>query len=148
MAKKSIVGLQWPRKQIEQLDTDLLREMLKEMAEFLMGLEVDTPTCRMSLNACGDTKAWGIVALAIPKGSASSTNSSFHPIGRLVPSMAGALSNSAFRPTGIMFPVIEPEMFIAIYAISQRKTRSNAIRTWPLRQHFSSSNLINPGTLS
>ena len=41
MAKKTISPLQWLSKQIEQLDTDLLRQMLKTVTEFLMGLEAD-----------------------------------------------------------------------------------------------------------
>jgi transposase-like protein len=41
MAEKTIPGLQWLSKQIEQMDTDLLRQMLKSFAEFLMSLEAD-----------------------------------------------------------------------------------------------------------
>jgi transposase-like protein len=41
MAKKTIPPLQWLSKQIEQLDTDLLRQLLKTVTEFLMGLEAD-----------------------------------------------------------------------------------------------------------
>ena len=41
MANKTIPGLQWLSKQIEQLDADLLRQMLKAITEFLMGLEAD-----------------------------------------------------------------------------------------------------------
>jgi len=41
MAKQTITGLKWLRKQIEQLDADLLRQMLKAVTEFLMGLEAD-----------------------------------------------------------------------------------------------------------
>ena len=41
MAKKTISPLQWLSKQIEQLDTDLLRQLLKTVTEFLMGLEAD-----------------------------------------------------------------------------------------------------------
>ena len=41
MAEKTIPGLQWLSKQIEQADTDLLRQMLKSVAEFLMSLEAD-----------------------------------------------------------------------------------------------------------
>jgi len=41
MAEKTIPPLQWLRNQIEQLDTDLLRQMLKAVSEFLMGLEAD-----------------------------------------------------------------------------------------------------------
>jgi len=41
MAKKTIPPLQWLSNQIEQLDTDLLREILKVITEFLMGLEAD-----------------------------------------------------------------------------------------------------------
>jgi transposase-like protein len=41
MAEKTIPGLQWLRNQIEQLDADLLRQMLKVITEFLMGLEAD-----------------------------------------------------------------------------------------------------------
>lgn len=41
MAEKTVPGLEWLRNQIEQLDTDLLRQMLKSVAEFLMGLEAD-----------------------------------------------------------------------------------------------------------
>ena len=41
MAKNTIPTLQWLSNQIEQLDTDLLRQMLKVITEFLMGLEAD-----------------------------------------------------------------------------------------------------------
>jgi putative transposase len=41
MAEKTIPPLQWLRNQIQQLDTDLLRQMLKAVSEFLMGLEAD-----------------------------------------------------------------------------------------------------------
>ena len=41
MAEKTIPGLKWLSNQIEQLDTDLLKQMLKSVAEFLMGLEAD-----------------------------------------------------------------------------------------------------------
>ena len=41
MANQTIPGLQWLSKQIEQLDADLLRQMLKAITEFLMGLEAD-----------------------------------------------------------------------------------------------------------
>lgn len=41
MAKNTIPPLQWLSNQIEQLDTDLLRQMLKVITEFLMGLEAD-----------------------------------------------------------------------------------------------------------
>jgi putative transposase len=41
MAEKTISPLQWLSKQIEQLDTDLLRQMLKTVTEFLMGLDAD-----------------------------------------------------------------------------------------------------------
>lgn len=41
MAKNTIHPLHWLSNQIEQLDTDLLRQMLKAITEFLMGLEAD-----------------------------------------------------------------------------------------------------------
>ena len=41
MAKETIPPLQWLSNQIEQLDTDLLRQMVKTIAEFLMGLDAD-----------------------------------------------------------------------------------------------------------
>lgn len=41
MTEKTIPPLQWLSNQIEQLDTDLLRQMLKAITEFLMGLEAD-----------------------------------------------------------------------------------------------------------
>ncbi len=41
MAKDTIPTLQWLSNQIEKLDTDLLRQMLKMIAEFLMGLDAD-----------------------------------------------------------------------------------------------------------
>jgi putative transposase len=41
MAEKTIHPLRWLSNQIEQLDTDLLRQMLKAITEFLMGLEAD-----------------------------------------------------------------------------------------------------------
>ena len=41
MAKETIPPLQWLRNQIETLDTDLLRQMLKMIAEFMMGLDAD-----------------------------------------------------------------------------------------------------------
>lgn len=41
MAKSKVTPLQWLSNQIEQLDTDLLRQMLKVITEFLMGLEAD-----------------------------------------------------------------------------------------------------------
>ena len=41
MANQTIPGLQWLSKQIEQLDADLVRQMLKAITEFLMGLEAD-----------------------------------------------------------------------------------------------------------
>lgn len=41
MAKETIPTLQWLSNQIEKLDTDLLRQMLKMIAEFLMGLDAD-----------------------------------------------------------------------------------------------------------
>ena len=41
MADPKISVLNWLRKQVEQLDTDLVREMLKSVAEYLMGLEAD-----------------------------------------------------------------------------------------------------------
>jgi len=41
MANDTIPTLQWLSNQIEKLDTDLLRQMLKVIAEFLMGLEAD-----------------------------------------------------------------------------------------------------------
>ena len=41
MAKKTIHPLQWLSNQIEQLDGDLLRQLLKVITEFLMGLEAD-----------------------------------------------------------------------------------------------------------
>lgn len=41
MAKETIPPLQWLSNQIEQLDTDLLRQMVKTIAEYLMGLEAD-----------------------------------------------------------------------------------------------------------
>jgi putative transposase len=41
MADPKISVLNWLRKQVEQLDTDLIREMLKSVAEYLMGLEAD-----------------------------------------------------------------------------------------------------------
>ena len=41
MVKERIVSLTWLRKQIEQADTDLLREMVKTMAESLMSAEAD-----------------------------------------------------------------------------------------------------------
>jgi len=41
MAEKTIHPLHWLSNQIEQLDTDLLRQMLKAITEFLMGLEAD-----------------------------------------------------------------------------------------------------------
>jgi putative transposase len=41
MAKKTIHPLQWLSNQIEQLDGDLLRQLLKVITEFLMGLDAD-----------------------------------------------------------------------------------------------------------
>jgi len=41
MVKEWVGSLAWLRKQIEQADTDLLREMLKTMAETLMSAEAD-----------------------------------------------------------------------------------------------------------
>ena len=41
MAEKIIPGLNWLRNQIEQIDCDLLAQMLKAVAEFLMSLEAD-----------------------------------------------------------------------------------------------------------
>ena len=41
MVKERIVSLAWLRKHIEQADTDLLREMVKTMAEPLMSAEAD-----------------------------------------------------------------------------------------------------------
>ena len=41
MANDTIPTLQWLSNQIEKLDTDLLRQMLKVIAEFLMGLDAD-----------------------------------------------------------------------------------------------------------
>jgi len=41
MAKETIPPLQWLRNQIETLDTDLVRQMLKVIAESLMGLDAD-----------------------------------------------------------------------------------------------------------
>jgi transposase-like protein len=41
MADKKTGSLQWLRNKIEELDADLLREMLKAFAEFLMSEEVD-----------------------------------------------------------------------------------------------------------
>ncbi len=41
MVNDRIVGLAWLRKRIEQADTDLLREMVKTMAETLMSAEAD-----------------------------------------------------------------------------------------------------------
>lgn len=41
MANNTIPTLQWLSNQIEKLDTDLLRQMLKVMAEFMMGLDAD-----------------------------------------------------------------------------------------------------------
>lgn len=41
MANTKIAALTWLSNQIESLDTDLVRQMLKAVAEFLMGLEAD-----------------------------------------------------------------------------------------------------------
>jgi len=41
MANTKIAALKWLSNQIELLDTDLVRQMLKAVAEFLMGLEAD-----------------------------------------------------------------------------------------------------------
>ena len=41
MANDTIPTLQWLSNQIEKLDTDLLRQMMKLIAEFLMGLDAD-----------------------------------------------------------------------------------------------------------
>ncbi len=41
MAKNTTPPLQWLSNQIEQLDTDLLRQMLKVITEYLMGLGAD-----------------------------------------------------------------------------------------------------------
>jgi hypothetical protein len=41
MVKNTIPTLHWLNNQIGQLDTDLLRQMLKMIAEFLIGLEAD-----------------------------------------------------------------------------------------------------------
>lgn len=41
MANDSIPTLQWLSNQIEKLDTDLLRQMMKLIAEFMMGLDAD-----------------------------------------------------------------------------------------------------------
>ena len=42
MAKERIGSLAWLRKRVEEADTDLLREMVKVMAEMLMSAEVDS----------------------------------------------------------------------------------------------------------
>lgn len=42
MGKESINSLAWLRKRVEEADTDLLREMIKTMAEMLMGGEADS----------------------------------------------------------------------------------------------------------
>lgn len=41
MADPKVSVLSWLRKQVDRLDTDLVREMLKAMAEYLMGLEAE-----------------------------------------------------------------------------------------------------------
>ena len=41
MVKEMVGSLAWLRKRIEQADADLLREMVKTMAETLMSAEVD-----------------------------------------------------------------------------------------------------------
>ena len=41
MANDTIPTLQWLSNQIEKLDTDLLRQMMKLIAEFMMGLDAD-----------------------------------------------------------------------------------------------------------
>jgi len=42
MAKERIGSLAWLRKRVEEADTDLLREMVKVMAEMLMSAEADS----------------------------------------------------------------------------------------------------------
>ncbi len=42
MVKETVGGLAWLRKRLEEADTDLLREMVKEMVERLMGEDVDS----------------------------------------------------------------------------------------------------------
>jgi len=42
MVKERIGNLVWLRKRVEEADTDLLREMLKAMAETLMSAEADS----------------------------------------------------------------------------------------------------------
>src|SRR3990172_9464159 len=73
-------GLAWVRKQVEQADTDLLREMVKLFCEGGMGEEVDA-ICGASYGERSDertnrrngyrTRAWdtraGTIALAVPK---------------------------------------------------------------------------------
>lgn len=41
MADPNVSVLHWLRKQLDQLDADLIREMLKSVAEYLMGLDAD-----------------------------------------------------------------------------------------------------------
>jgi transposase-like protein len=73
-------GLAWVRKQVEQADTDLLREMVKLFCERVMGEEVDA-ICGASYGERSDertnrrngyrTRAWdtraGTIDLAVPK---------------------------------------------------------------------------------
>lgn len=42
MVKETVGGLAWLRKRLEDVDTDLLREMVKAMVERLMGADVDS----------------------------------------------------------------------------------------------------------
>ena len=42
MVKERIESLSWLRKRVEEADTDLLREMVKEMAQMLMSAEADS----------------------------------------------------------------------------------------------------------
>jgi len=48
MVQERIGSLAWLRKRIEQADADLLRKMVKTMAETLMSAEVDEVRCAVS----------------------------------------------------------------------------------------------------
>jgi transposase-like protein len=80
MVKERIGSLAWLRKRIEQADTDLLREMVKAVAETLMSAEVDAkcgaPYHRPSVNRVNRrngyrARQWGTrvgtITLEIPK---------------------------------------------------------------------------------